>query len=361
MNISFGLLSGWPRKKRSKSQDQNDLWSYKPLDYWQLENKHFLLTANKQPAACVFTLKELQEATCNFCDGNLIGEGGFGHVYRGVLKTGKVVAIKLMDLNLLRGVQGEKEFRVEVDILSRLGHPNLVHLIGYCADRRKRLLVYEFMHNGNLQEHLHGILRTKMNWPLRLKIALGAARGLAYLHSGPTTGNPIIHRDFKSTNILLDATFEPRISDFGLAKRMPSGNQMYVSTRVLGTFGYLDPEYTATGRLTLQSDVYAFGVVLLEIITGRRPVELRLCLINENLVSQVKHRLRDRRKLKKVIDPEINKNSYSMESVSMLANLAARCLRKEGNRRPTMAACVRELDQICLINKKAVGVGMSSD
>lgn len=360
MKTPFELLSGLQRKRRSKSQDENDQWLYKPLEYWQLGNREFLCINPQPSAAYVFTLRELQEATSYFHENNLIGKGGFGRVYKGVLKTGKVAAIKQMDPNSLRGAQGEREFRVEVDLLSRLNHPNLVRLIGYCADKSQRLLVYEYMNNGNLQDHLHGILRMKMDWPLRLKIALGTAKGLAYLHSGPTTNTPIIHRDLKSTNILLDADFEPRISDFGLAKLIPYEDEMYVSTRVLGTFGYFDPEYTATGKLTLQSDVYAFGVVLLELLTGRRPLDLNQCLANQNLVSQVRNKLKERRKLKKVIDPEVNRDSYNMESVSMLANLAYRCVRKEANRRPPMSECVKELDQICRLNQKALGIEITT-
>lgn len=360
MKTAFGLLSGLQRKRRSKSQDENDQWLYKPMEYWQLGNRQFLYINPQPSAAYVFTLRELQEATYYFHENNLIGKGGFGRVYKGVLKTGKVAAIKQMDPNSLRGAQGEREFRVEVDLLSRLSHPNLVHLIGYCADKSQRLLVYEYMNNGNLQDHLHGILRIKMDWPLRLKIALGTAKGLAYLHSGPTTSTPIIHRDFKSTNILLDADFEPRISDFGLAKLIPYEDEMYVSTRVLGTFGYFDPEYTATGKLTLQSDVYAFGVVLLELLTGRRPLDLNQCLANQNLVSQVRNKLKEKRKLKKVIDPEVNKDSYCMESVSMIGNLAYRCVRKEANRRPSMSECVKELEQICKLNQKAIGIEITT-
>ncbi|GLJ28381.1 hypothetical protein SUGI_0558420 [Cryptomeria japonica] len=356
--MPFGLALP-QRKRRSKSQDQNDPWLYKPLEYWQLENKQFLYINPQPSVAYVFTLRELLEATSNFCNDNLIGKGGFGRVYKGVLKMGKVVAIKQMDPVSLRKAQGEREFRVEVDLLSRLNHTNLVRLIGYCADGNQRLLVYEYMYNGSLQDHLHGILRMRMDWPLRLKIALGTAKGLAYLHSGPTTSTPIIHRDFKSSNILLDADFEPRISDFGLAKLMPFGDEVYVSTRVLGTFGYFDPEYTSTGKLTLQTDVYAFGVVLLELLTGRRPVDLNQCLANQNLVSQVRNKLKDKRKLKKVIDPEVNRTSYGMESVSILANLAYRCVRKEANRRPDMSQCVKELEHMCTINKKETGSEMT--
>lgn len=295
----------------------------------------------------VFTLKEMQEATNNFCVDNLLGEGGFGRVYMGVLRSGQVVAIKQME-GWGCASQGEREFRVEVDILSRLNHPNLVRLIGYCADKRQRLLVYEFMNHGNLQERLHGILRTKTDWHTRVKVALGAARGLCHLHHSPAIGNPVIHRDFKSSNILLGDNFEAKVSDFGLAKLVPFGSKTYVSTRVLGTFGYLDPQYTATGHVTLKSDVYGFGVVLLELLTGRRAVDATQNLIRQNLVTQVKGKLRWRRRLRQIVDPEISKRSYNVESVAAFAGLAARCVRQDGSRRPSMIECVKELEHILL-------------
>lgn len=300
--------------------------------------------------AHIFTLKEMQEATDNFSMDNLLGEGGFGRVYRGVLGSGKVVAIKQMDPAPSKGAQGEREFRVEVDVLSRLNHPNLVQLIGYCADSTQRILVYEFMPNGNLQEHLHGIVRVKMDWLMRVRIALGAARALEHLHSGPATGNPIIHRDFKSSNILLDEKFQCKVSDFGLAKLVPFGNKTYVSTRVLGTFGYFDPQYTATGRLTLKSDVYGFGVVLLELLTGRKAVDLTsLNLRKQNLVSQVRHALKDKRKLRKVVDSELSINTFLLDTISRYATLASRCVRDDPDRRPSMKECVRELEQIYVV------------
>ncbi|RDX74037.1 putative serine/threonine-protein kinase PBL28, partial [Mucuna pruriens] len=220
--------------------------SFRPLpaEFWQLEDQIPQPTKRRHRSS-VFTLKEMEEATCSFSDGNLLGKGGFGRVYRGTLKSGEVVAIKKMELPAIKAAEGEREFRVEVDILSRLDHPNLVSLIGYCADGKHRFLVYEYMHNGNLQDHLNGIGERKMDWPQRLKVALGAAKGLAYLHSSSCLGIPIVHRDFKSTNILLDANFEAKISDFGLAKLMPEGQETHVTARVLGTFGYFDPEYTS--------------------------------------------------------------------------------------------------------------------
>ncbi|XVF44064.1 hypothetical protein PTKIN_Ptkin02bG0090400 [Pterospermum kingtungense] len=242
--MPFGLVSAWNKRRRSKSQDHTDPWIYKPAEYWQIEDQT-PRPAKRRLGSSVFTLKEMEEATCFFSDENLVGKGGFGRVYKGTLRSGEVVAIKKMEMPPFKEAEGEREFRVEVDILSRLDHPNLVSLIGYCADGKHRFLVYEYMQNGNLQEHLNGIGETKMDWPSRLKVALGAARGLAYLHSSSPVGIPIVHRDFKSTNVLLNANFEAKISDFGLAKLMPEGHETYVTARVLGTFGYFDPEYTS--------------------------------------------------------------------------------------------------------------------
>ncbi|CAI0627511.1 unnamed protein product [Linum tenue] len=302
----------------------------------------------------------MEDATCSFSEGNFLGKGGFGRVYRGTLRSREV---KSLLYNQVGQAEGEREFRVEVDILSRLDHPNLVSLIGYCADRKQRFLVYEYLSNGNLQDHLNGNFHreAKMDWTQRLKVAIGAARGLAYLHSPSAVGIPIVHRDFKSTNVLLGDNFEAKISDFGLAKLMPEGQEIYATAMVLGTFGYFDPEYTSTGKLTLQSDVYAFGVVLLELLTGRRAVDLNQGPTDQNLVLQVRHILNNRKKLRRVIDPDMPRSSYSLESVAMFANLASRCVRTESNERPSMAECVKELQVIIYTNNtKNLGIGGSS-
>ncbi|XP_047156622.1 probable serine/threonine-protein kinase PBL28 [Vigna umbellata] len=353
--MPFGLVSAWNKRRRSKSQDHSDPWIYKPAEFWQLED-HIPQPTKRRHRSCVFTLKEMEEATCSFNDDNLLGKGGFGRVYRGNLKSGEVVAIKKMELPAMKAAEGEREFRVEVDILSRLDHPNLVSLIGYCADGKHRFLVYEYMHNGNLQHHLNGIGERKMDWPVRLKVALGAAKGLAYLHSSSCLGIPIVHRDFKSTNVLLDANFEAKISDFGLAKLMPEGQETHVTVRVLGTFGYFDPEYTSTGKLTVQSDVYAFGVVLLELLTGRPALDLNQGPNDQNLVLQVRHLLKERKKLRKVIDAEMARNSYTIESIFMFANLASRCVHAESNERPSMVDCVKEIQMIIHTNSKGLGM-----
>ncbi|XP_039006725.1 probable serine/threonine-protein kinase PBL28 [Hibiscus syriacus] len=354
--MPLGLISAWNKRRRSKPRNHTDPWIYKPAEYWQIEDQTPGPTKRRHGSS-VFTLKEMEAATCSFSDENLLGKGGFGRVNKGTLKTGEVVAIKKMELPPFKEAEGEREFRVEVDILSRLNHPNLVSLIGYCADGKHRFLVYEYMRKGNLQDHLNGIGETKMDWPSRLKVALGAARGLAYLHSSSAVGIPIVHRDFKSTNVLLSANFEAKISDFGLAKLMPEGQETCVTARVLGTFGYFDPEYTSTGKLTLQSDVYAFGVVLLELLTGRRAVDINQGPNDQNLVLQVRHILNDRKKLRKVIDPEMARNSYTIESIAIFANLASRCVRIESGERPSMSECVKELQLIFCTNAKGLGVG----
>ncbi|XP_027097581.1 probable serine/threonine-protein kinase PBL28 isoform X2 [Coffea arabica] len=378
--MPFGLVSAWNKRRRSKSEDHINPWVYKPVECWKIDGS--APPAKRHHGSAVFTLKEMEEATHSFSEQNLLGKGGFGRVYKGTLRSGEIVAIKKMDLPSFKAAEGEREFRVEVDILSRLDHPNLVSLIGYCADGKHRFLVYEYMPRGNLQDHLNGLFvcefcttsqtfvledvlvlqqlpgirELKMDWPLRLKVALGAARGLAYLHSSSAVGIPIVHRDFKSTNILLDNNFEAKISDFGLAKLMPEGQETCVTARVLGTFGYFDPEYTLTGKLTLQSDVYAFGVVLLELLTGRRAVDLNQGPNDQNLVLQVRHILNDKKRLRKIIDPDMSRNSYTMESIAMFASLASRCVRIDSTERPSMIECVKELQLIVYTNSKGLGM-----
>ncbi|KAG4201767.1 hypothetical protein ERO13_A05G299000v2 [Gossypium hirsutum] len=234
-------------------------------------------------AAHTFTFRELAAATKNFRADYLLGEGGFGRVYKGRLEsTNQVVAIKQLDRN---GLQGNREFLVEVLMLSLLHHPNLVNLIGYCADGDQRLLVYEYMPLGSLEDHLHDLPpdKRKLDWNTRMKIAAGAAKGLEYLHDKASP--PVIYRDLKCSNILLGEGYHPKLSDFGLAKLGPVGDKTHVSTRVMGTYGYCAPEYAMTGQLTLKSDVYSFGVVLLEIITGRKAIDNSRAGGEQNLVA----------------------------------------------------------------------------
>ncbi|CAM8890969.1 unnamed protein product [Rhodiola kirilowii] len=290
----------------------------------------------------VFTFKQLQSATGGLGKSNVIGHGGFGLVYRGVLNDGRKVAVKLMDQ---AGKQGEEEFKVEVDLLSRIRSPYLLSLIGYCSDRNHKLLVYEFMANGGLQEHLYPIsgsnaVYSKLDWDTRLRIALDAAKGLEYLHE--QLSPPVIHRDFKSSNILLDKNFSAKVSDFGLAKLGSEKAGGHVSTRVLGTQGYVAPEYALTGHLTTKSDIYSYGVVLLELLTGRVPVDMKRPPGEGVLVSWALPRLTDREKVISIMDPVLE-GQYSPKEVVQVAAIAAMCVQPEADYRPLMADVVQSL------------------
>lgn len=290
----------------------------------------------------VFTFKQLHSATGGFGKSNIIGHGAFGSVYRGVLQNGRKVAIKLMDS---AGKQGEEEFKVEVELLSRLRSPYLLLLIGYCSEGNHKLLVYEFMANGGLQEHLYPIngshnVSSSLDWDTRLCIALEAAKGLEYLHEHVSP--PVIHRDFKSSNILLDRNFHAKVSDFGLAKLGSDKVGGHVSTRVLGTQGYVAPEYALTGHLTTKSDVYSYGIVLLELLTGRVPVDMKRPPGEGVLVSWALPRLTDREKVLEIMDPKLD-GQYSMKDVIQVAAIAAMCVQPEADYRPLMADVVQSL------------------
>lgn len=300
-------------------------------------------------AAQVFTFKQLQTATNNFSESNIVGHGGFGSVYRGMLGDGRIAAIKQLDNS---SKQGEHEFRVEVDMLSNLHSPYLLALIGYCADQEHRLLVYDYMPNGSLQEHLYSNGNSGsppfLDWETRMRVALDSARGLEYLHE--LVSPPVIHRDFKSSNILLDETFNARVSDFGLAKFGSDKIGGLVSTRVLGTHGYVAPEYAMTGHLTTKSDVYSYGVVLLELLTGRVPVDMKRPSGQGVLVSWALPRLTDRKKLGEMVDPNLQ-GQFSMKELIQVAAIAAMCVQPEADYRPLMTDVVQSL--IPLVKSKA--------
>ncbi|KAH8931584.1 hypothetical protein BDL97_19G030500 [Sphagnum fallax] len=234
-------------------------------------------------SACRVAYTLLQNATNNFSSSNLLGEGSFSHVYKANLDYGIFAAVKRLEKN---GKQGENAFQAEVDLMSKIRHPNLVALLGFSSDGPEHLLVYELMHNGSLHDQLHGPSHgSGLSWHLRLKIALEAARGLEHLHDHCKPA--VIHRDFKASNILLDARFNAKVSDFGLAIANPEGNPPKNSVQVQGTFGYVAPEYLMNGSLTEKSDVYGFGVVLLELLTGRLPVDSAMTLGSQSLVTWV--------------------------------------------------------------------------
>ncbi|XP_034700770.1 probable serine/threonine-protein kinase PBL7 isoform X2 [Vitis riparia] len=307
----------------------------------------------------VFTFKQLHSATGGFGKSNVVGHGGFGLVYRGVLHDGRKVAVKLMDR---AGKQGEEEFKVEVELLSRLRSPYLLALLGYCSDSNHKLLVYEFMANGGLQEHLYPIsgsnsVSSRLDWETRLRIALDAAKGLEYLHEHVSP--PVIHRDFKSSNILLDKNFHAKVSDFGLAKLGSDKAGGHVSTRVLGTQGYVAPEYALTGHLTTKSDVYSYGVVLLELLTGRVPVDMKRASGEGVLVSWALPHLTDREKVVQIMDPALE-GQYSMKEVIQVAAIAAMCVQPEADYRPLMADVVQSLVPLVKNHRPTSKVGSCS-
>lgn len=288
--------------------------------------------------------EELNEATNNFEPSSVLGEGGFGKVFKGVLSDGTAVAIKRL---LGGGLQGDKEFLCEVEMLSRLHHRNLVKLVGYHSSRdsARNLLCYELVPNGSLEAWLHGPLGVNcpLDWDTRMKIALDAARGLAYLHEDSQPC--VIHRDFKASNILLENNFHAKVADFGLAKQAPEGRANYLSTRVMGTFGYVAPEYAMTGHLLVKSDVYSYGVVLLELLTGRKPVDMSQPSGQENLVTWARPILRDKDRLEELADPKLDK-VYPKEDFLRVCTIAAACVAPEASQRPTMGEVVQSLKMV---------------
>ncbi|KAI3525369.1 hypothetical protein L1887_04116 [Cichorium endivia] len=286
-----------------------------------------------------FSLSELEIATNRFSGENVIGEGGYGIVYRGVLQDGSTVAVK----NLLddRG-QAEKEFKVEVEAIGKVRHKNLVGLIGFCAQGAKRFLVYEYVDNGNLEQWLHGDTEStgSLTWEIRMKIAIGTAKGLAYLHEGLEP--KVVHRDVKSSNILLDKNWNAKVADFGLAKLLES-EKSYVTTRVMGTFGYVSPDYASTGMLNEGSDVYSFGVLLMEIITGRSPVDYTRPPGEMNLVEWFRGMVASRRG-EELLDPKMNVRPSS-RALKRALLVCLRCIDMDASKRPKMGQIVHMLEE----------------
>ncbi|MFS7927938.1 putative protein kinase RLK-Pelle-CrRLK1L-1 family [Helianthus anomalus] len=306
-----------------------------------------LLPALEHQCRC-FSLAELSSATDNFDEKWCIGQGGFGKVYKGMFSDGptSIYAIKRLDF---MSNQGATEFWAEVRMLSRLRHCNIVPLIGYCNEGKEMALVYEYMHNGTLYDHLHKN-DTVLTWSQLLKICIGAARGLDYLHTGTGTQQGVIHRDVKSSNILLDQNYAAKIADFGLAKIGPiNQTHTHVITTVKGTFGYMDPNYFYTGRLTRKSDVYAFGVVLLEVLSGRpasdNSLDQGLALWAQGLTKQGK--------LRKIVDPRL-RDHISKRSLKEFSRIAFQCLISHPNQRPTMSEVVSSLCWALSFQKRKV-------
>uniref|UniRef100_A0ACD5WDU5 Uncharacterized protein n=1 Tax=Avena sativa TaxID=4498 RepID=A0ACD5WDU5_AVESA len=332
-----------------------------------------------------FTFEELKSITKNFRQDSVLGGGGFGMVYKGYitndLRGGLAVeeplrvAVKVHDGD--NSYQGHREWLVisifsiiflwwyllnytacytyefefffvsclqaEVIFLGQLSHPNLVKLVGYCCEGDHRVLVYEFMPLGSVESHLFSRVMLPLPWSTRMKIALGAARGLAFLHEAE---RPVIYRDFKTSNILLDEEYNAKLSDFGLAKDGPVGDKSHVSTRIMGTYGYAAPEYIMTGHLTAMSDVYSYGVVLLELLTGRKSLDRSRPVREQTLTDWAFPLLTHRKKVLGIVDPRLAADDYPVKAVHKTAMLAYHCLSKNPKARPLMRDIVATLEPL---------------
>ncbi|ERN10358.1 hypothetical protein AMTRI_Chr12g270980 [Amborella trichopoda] len=290
----------------------------------------------KKGSVSVIEYAFLEASTNNFSSSNILGEGGSGRIYKARFDDNILAAVKKLDSV---GPESEHEFENEVDLMSKIRHPNLVSLLGYCVYGQSRFLVYELMQNGSLESQLHGPSRgSGLTWHLRMKIALDAARGLEYLHEH--CNPPVIHRDLKSSNILLDSAFNAKLADFGLAVTV--GAQSKTNVKLSGTLGYVAPEYLLDGKLTEKSDVYSFGVVLLELLMGRKPVEKLAPAQCQSIVTWAMPQLTDRSKLPNIVDPVI-KNTMDLKHLYQVAAVAVLCVQPEPSYRPLITDVLHSL------------------
>ncbi|KAJ8460695.1 hypothetical protein OPV22_033621 [Ensete ventricosum] len=294
-----------------------------------------------------FSFNEIKLITENFRKSSILGVGGFGSVYRGFITEHPEmglqplpVAVKVHDSG--NGYQGHTEWLAEVIFLGKLSHAHLVKLIGYCCEDEHRVLIYEFMAGGSVESHLFSRKQPPLPWRMRMKIAFDAAKGLAFLHEAE---KPIIYRDFKTANILLDEDYNAKLSDFGLAKDGPVGDISHVSTRIMGTRGYAAPEYMMTGHLTASSDVYSFGVVLLELLTGKRPLDKSRPVKQRTLVDWAVPSLADKKKVLHIVDPRLAADCPQKDA-QRIAKLACYCLDQNPKARPLMRDVVDYLEPL---------------
>ncbi|XP_027355905.1 calcium/calmodulin-regulated receptor-like kinase 1 isoform X2 [Abrus precatorius] len=276
-----------------------------------------------------YAYKDLQKATHNFT--TIIGQGAFGPVYKAQMSTGETVAVKVLATN---SKQGEKEFHTEVMLLGRLHHRNLVNLVGYCAEKGQHMLVYVYMSKGSLASHLYSAVNEALSWNLRVHVALDVARGLEYLHDGAVP--PVIHRDIKSSNILLDQSMRARVADFGLSRE----EMVDKHAAIRGTFGYLDPEYVSSGTFTKKSDVYSFGVLLFEIIAGRNPQQGLM-----EYVELAAMNIDGKDGWEEIVDSRLDGN-FDVKELNEVASLAYKCINHAPRKRPSMRDIVQVLTRI---------------
>ncbi|KAL2487676.1 putative receptor-like protein kinase [Forsythia ovata] len=329
---------GSPLEKASK--DDNKLPS-------NPEEVEYLRRSTAANPLIVYTFDELRAITGNFRQDYMLGGGGFGNVYKGHISEdlregiqSTTVAVKVHDGD--NSYQGHREWLAEVIFLGQLSHPNLVKLIGYCCEDEHRVLIYEYMPRGSVENNLFSRVLLPLPWSIRMKIAFGAAKGLAFLHEAE---KPVIYRDFKTSNILLDEDYNAKLSDFGLAKDGPVGDKSHVSTRIMGTYGYAAPEYIMTGHLSPRSDVYSFGVVLLELLTGRKSLDKSRRAREQNLTDWALPLMKEKKKLLDIVDPRLE-DDYPIKGLQKAAMLSYHCLNRNPKARPLMRDIVDSLEPL---------------
>ncbi|KAJ6833860.1 calcium/calmodulin-regulated receptor-like kinase 2 isoform X2 [Iris pallida] len=289
--------------------------------HWGLQGHQGKDPLSSLPGIPRYSYKDIQKATQNFT--TILGEGSFGPVYKAVMPTSEIVAVKVLANN---SKQGEREFQTEVMLLSRLHHRNLVNLLGYCVDKGQHMLIYEFMSNGSLASLLYGDGQRNLSWEERLLISLDISRGIEYLHEGAVP--PVIHRDLKSANILLDKSVRAKVADFGLSKEEVSDGG---KSTLKGTYGYMDPDYVSTNKFTKKSDVYSFGIILFELITAINPQQGLMDYINLAGIGD-----NGKADWDEIVDNKLMGKS-NPDEIRLLADIAYRCLHKTPKKRPSIA------------------------
>ncbi|GLT52144.1 hypothetical protein SLA2020_254990, partial [Shorea laevis] len=333
ISLLAGVYASCQKKKVERASVESN-----PFAHWEVKKSSGNIPQLK--GARCFSFEELKKYTNNFSEANDIGFGSYGKVYRGTLPNGELVAIKQAQQG---SIQGGLEFKTVIEHLSRVHHKNVVNLLGFCFEQGEQMLIYEYVPNGSLYETLSRKSGIRLDWTRRLKIALGAARGLAYLHE--LANPPIIHRDIKSTNILLDQRLTAKVADFSLSKPISDSEKGHVTTQVKGTMGYLDPEYHMTQQLIEKSDVYSFGLLLLELVAGRRPIEEGKYIVRE--VRMALDKKKDLYSLHQILDPALV--DASLKGLEKFVDLAMSCVEELGADRPTMGEVVKEIENIMQI------------